>query len=205
MVDGRDGRSLQWGAATRSRAGEAVCGDLAVVTLAADGALVTAVDGLGHGREAARAAQIAGDVVRTFAGDALTSLVRRCHEALSQTRGAAISLAYISTSASTVTWLGIGSVEGRLVTGGPVPRSRRSLGLVRGIVGDQLLPVRPATLEIRRGDIVILATDGIDRGFADALDPWGSPQEIAERILVNHGKVTDDALVVVLRYLDGHR
>jgi hypothetical protein len=47
---------------------------------------------------------------------------------------------------------------------------------------------------------MVLATDGIDYGFADAIRAGGPAQEIADRILAEHGKQGDDALVVVVRY-----
>jgi hypothetical protein len=56
--------SVEWSVATRCRRGEAMSGDLAVVNLLPEGALVGAIDGLGHGREAARAAGLAGEVIR---------------------------------------------------------------------------------------------------------------------------------------------
>ena len=55
---------VEWGVATRCRRGEATSGDLAVVALIPEGTLVAAIDGLGHGGEAARAARKAGAVVR---------------------------------------------------------------------------------------------------------------------------------------------
>jgi hypothetical protein len=57
------------------------------------------------------------------------------------------------------------------------------------------------TLDIRRGDILMLATDGIAPGFGEALDVSGSPQQIAVRILAEHWTGADDGLVLVLRYL----
>jgi hypothetical protein len=48
---------------------------------------------------------------------------------------------------------------------------------------------------------MVLATDGIDSGFARAMSAGGSAQDIADRILAAHGKDSDDALVVVVRYL----
>ena len=59
-VSGRRRHPVEWGVATRCRRGEATSGDLAVVHLLPEGALVAAIDGLGHGSEAARAARKAG-------------------------------------------------------------------------------------------------------------------------------------------------
>jgi hypothetical protein len=48
---------------------------------------------------------------------------------------------------------------------------------------------------------MVLATDGIESRFADAITQGGSAQTIADRILAQHAKAADDALVVVIRYL----
>ena len=67
--------------------------------------------------------------------------------------------------------------------------------------GHDLPVVRPAALAVAPGDLVVLATDGIDAGFADSLDVSGSSQTISDRILADSGKPSDDALVVTVRYL----
>ena len=175
-------------------------GDVAVVLRAPAGALVAVFDGLGHGHEAARAARIARDAVREAAGTDVVALAHRCHRALTRTRGAAVALAYVSTEAGTLTWLGVGNVEGRVVTGDP-RTANASLRLRPGVVGHRLPAIGATTLDIRRGDTIILATDGIARGFGESVDLSGSPRRIAERILAEHWTVSDDGLVLVLRYL----
>jgi phosphoserine phosphatase RsbX len=193
---------VEWGVATRCRRGEATNGDLSVINLLPDGALVAAIDGLGHGLEAARAARTVGDVLRNTRSHDLVSLLDRCHTALKGTRGAVISLAFLSSSRSTMTWLGVGNVEGRLMSGVPsTTRTKGSLAVASGLPGHELPDVSTATLDLRPGDILLLATDGIAPAFADSLDVSGSPQAITERILHDHSKATDDALVVAVRYL----
>lgn len=195
---------LEWGMATRSRPGEMTAGDLSLVTYVSNGALVTVFDGLGHGWEAARAARIAAAVVRSHQGSDLPSLVRECHRALRDTRGAAISIAFISASAAKLTWSGVGNVEGRLLSGGPSPaRTKGSLRLQSGVAGHELPLLTASTLALRRGDLLVFATDGIETAFGDSLQITGSPQDIAQRILDHHGKTTDDALVLAARYLGG--
>ena len=61
--------------------------------------------------------------------------------------------------------------------------------------------MRPSTLSLAPGDLLVMVTDGIDPGFAAALDGGGAAQAIAERVFAAHSKGTDDALVVVVRYL----
>jgi phosphoserine phosphatase RsbX len=194
--------AFEWGVATRCRRGEATTGDLAVLARLPKGALVAAIDGVGHGGEAARAALKAGEVVRKSPSQDLVVLVERCHDALRDTRGAAISLAFISFSKGAVTWLGVGNVEGRVLSGDPwARRPKASLALGHGVAGHELPRVRTATLDLRVGDVVLLATDGVNDGFGDSLDISGSTQAIADRILADHWRPTDDALVVALRYL----
>ena len=198
----RERESVEWGIATRSRRGEATSGDLAVVKLLPEGALVAGIDGLGHGTEAARASRKAAEVVRESPSQDLVILVKRCHAALRGTRGAAISLAFISTSESEMTWLGVGNVEGRVLSGDPwATRPKGSLALERGVPGHELPAMRTATLRVSPGDVMILATDGIEPRFADSPDISGSTQAISDRILAEHWKQPDDALVVAVRYL----
>jgi hypothetical protein len=197
---------VEWSVAKRCRRGEATSGDLAVVAVRPGGALVAGVDGLGHGAEAARAAGRAGAVVRASPGLDLALLMKHCHVALRGTRGAAISLAFISTSAGGVTWLGVGNVEGRVVSGEPsATRPKGSLALGGGVAGYDLPAVRTAALKVLPGDLLILATDGVDPSFADSLDVSGSTHAIAERIMARHRRPTDDALVVAVRYLGVRR
>jgi len=193
---------VEWAVAHRCRPGEARCGDLAVVARLPEGVLVAGIDGVGHGAEAARAAHRAAEVIRRRPGADLEVLVGRCHAALRGTRGAAISLAFVCPAEHGITWLGVGNVEGRVLRSDPAATSPKgSLALSSGVPGHELPPVKPATLRIEPGDVLLLATDGIHRAFADAPDVSGSPRAISERILARHWKAPDDALVLAVRYL----
>lgn len=195
-------QSVEWGLATKCRRGEATSGDLAVVAMRPEGALVAGIDGLGHGVEAAHAARMAGAIVNESQTQDLELLVQRCHLALRGTRGAAISVAFLSCLHSTITWLGVGNVEGRVLSPDPGRwRLRGSLPLGRGLPGHELPKMMTATLEVRPGDVLVLATDGIAAAFADSLDISGSTQVISERIVADHWRRSDDALVLAVRYL----
>ena len=202
MASAQRPQPLEWGAATRTRRGEDDGGDLALVTRTSRGTLIAAIDGAGHGVEAARAARAGAAVLRDHAGDELSTLLVRCHERLRQTRGAAMCLAFFPAELSVMTWLGIGDVQGTVVRrDGADPRPKRALCLAGGVVGFELPTLRQETLEIGRGDVVVLATDGIRASFVDSLLLAGSPQAIADRAVAAHWKPTDDGLVLVVRYL----
>jgi phosphoserine phosphatase RsbX len=195
---------LEWATATRVRPGERVGGDLAVLATAPAGAIIAAIDGVGHGPAALRAARVAVQEASRGAEADIAAVTRRCHRALRYTRGAALSVGLIARARRSLTWLGVGNVEGRLVRATCGGRSaQESLGLAPGLPGRDLPELSPTTLPLNRGDLLIFATDGVAQCFADELDVSGSPAEIAERIMTQHWKANDDALSVVARYLGG--
>ncbi len=197
---------VEWSVATRCRPGEVTNGDRAVVEVRGDETLVAGIDGVGHGVLAARAAQRAAEVIRRTSGHDLTALATRCHQALRSTRGAALSLARVSVAGAQLTWLGIGNVEGRLLSGvSPPTRLKGSLAPAPGIAGHDLPRMTPETLDLEQGDLLILATDGVHVKFADALTISGSAAVIGERVLRNDWEHADDALVIAVRYLGRHR
>jgi len=195
------GAVLDWSVAAQPLAGEAESGDAAVVASLPDGALVAAVDGLGHGPAAARAAKVATEFLRNHANEPLVSLIKRCHEALRTTRGVALSAARFCVRDDTMSWVGIGNVEGRLVRRRRAHPSNETLIVFRGAAGIHLQRVHAATLGVLPGDALVFATDGIDARFGDALTMGRSAEEMAREILQGHAKPNDDALVVVARYL----
>jgi hypothetical protein len=68
-------------------------------------------------------------------------------------------------------------------------------------VGYNLPAVRPAYTDLRAGDAVAFATDGIDADYSASLTPGLTAQRLAERILERHARTTDDALAAVVRYV----
>lgn len=193
--------TLEWDAAALPTPGEKASGDRAVVVLDEHRALAATVDGLGHGPQAAAAAEVAASVLERSATQDPAAAVLECHRALHNTRGAALSLASIDLRRHTVNWLGVGNVEARLLHAGETGPATESLLLRSGIVGYELPRLAAQTTEIARGDVLIFATDGIRRDFADALVPSGSCRDIAQRILEQNALGSDDALTLVIRYL----
>ena len=181
---------------------EAESGDAHLVCERGDRAVVAVIDGLGHGPEAALAARAAVRSVRENADAAVDVLFKCCHESLRSTRGAVMSLAIIDGTNGTLTWAGIGNVEGLLIRGqAGNNRPNECLLLRGGVVGFRLPPLKISTISILPGDTLIFATDGVGREFGRALDVSGSPSEIADYVLRRYATKRDDALVLVSRYL----
>ncbi len=200
---------IEWAVAAAPLAGESESGDLHLVKPVGRGMLVAAVDGLGHGAEAAAAARTAVATLDRHAEEFVLPLVRRCHEALQGKRGVVLSLAYLDGGKQSMTWLSVGNVEGVLLytdqTVRPARPARAALLTRGGIVGAELPQLRAEVVPIAAGDILIFATDGIREGFAEDLPTDPGPQQLADQILARYGKGTDDALVLVARYLGDGR
>lgn len=198
---------VEWSVAGQPLRGQAESGDCYVVKQHVDGVLIAVVDGVGHGPEAVAASRLTAQVLEAYtSGDSLTALIAECHARLRGTRGAVISLAMLNASQGTITWLGVGNIEGLLLrnstrNGSTNSKQQEILLLRAGVVGHQLPRMVLDTLPVHPGDIVIFATDGIRPDFADDIGTGVSPSLIANDILEHHALETDDALVLVVRYL----
>jgi hypothetical protein len=113
-----------------------------------------------------------------------------------------MTVASLHATDSTMSWLGVGNVEGCLL------RADRKLShpfetvlLRSGVVGYQLPALHASVLSVAPGDLLLFATDGIRTGFTQRLSPGETPKQIAHRILAEYFRGTDDALVLAARFL----
>jgi serine phosphatase RsbU (regulator of sigma subunit) len=194
------GAVIEWAAVGRGL--EAQSGDLHVVAAFPHGALVALIDGLGHGPEAAAAAEAAAAVLEVHASAPVLDLLQQCHAALRKTRGAVMSLASFDARSSRMTWAGVGNVDAALLRSSAGRwNGNAAIALRGGVVGFQLPPLRADTLIVAPGDMLVMATDGIRSGFTEGLPMNEAPREMAQGILDRFAKASDDAHVVVARYL----
>src|ERR1700742_4642120 len=128
---------IEWAAARRPVPGEEVCGDYPIaVDVGGTAALFGVADGLGHGSAAETAALRAEEVVTRCRTEPLDVLLQLCHRGLTDTRGAAVTLARLDFETDTMSWIGIGNVTADLVNKTPGgARFRASALLAGGIVG----------------------------------------------------------------------
>jgi serine phosphatase RsbU (regulator of sigma subunit) len=191
---------LEWGVAAAPLPGQTDCGDRHVVQAFAGGVLVAVIDAIGHGAEAAQVAGLAAGVLERHPAEPVHALLLRCHGRLRGSRGAAISIASFDHRTATMNWLGVGNVTGFLVHAGARPNPRpNSLLLRSGIVGDQMPELELSGIPVERGDVLVMATDGIGSHFTEALLDVPEPQQLADRIHRGYAKTSDDSLVLVAR------
>ncbi|MGX1620527.1 SpoIIE family protein phosphatase [Streptomyces sp. NPDC055506] len=159
-------------------------------------------DGLGHGPEAARASSAAVGALHRWSHLSPADALRRLHDALKSTRGAAVAVAQLDLRAGRLRFAGIGNVGARLRTDG----TWRHLLSRPGIVGVH----RPGTLREEEADwaddpLLILHTDGLPSRWTPPADGWLPPADPAVTAAVTirdasspARPVRDDTAVAVL-------
>jgi negative regulator of sigma-B (phosphoserine phosphatase) len=148
---------VEYGVAKFVLPGQGESGDHHLVCCNRNGILVAAIDGIGHGEEAANASKAAAALLRSSADEPVIFLVERCHEKLRATPGVVLSLACIDREHGMMTWLGVGNVEGELMRADAKKGNvRESLLLQAGVVGSQLPALEATVLPIVRGDTLFL-------------------------------------------------
>ncbi len=191
---------VEYGVAKFVLPGQGESGDHHLVCCNQSGILIAAIDGIGHGEEAASAAKAAVSILRAGADEPVISLVQRCHEELRCTRGVVLSLASIDPKRGMMTWAGVGNVQGALMRAGAQKGAVQEVLLLRGgVVGSQLPALQAAVLPVAKGDTLVFVTDGIRGEFAEGLSALEAPQRAANRILERHCRGNDDALALVVR------
>lgn len=194
----------EYGVARFVLPGDGESGDQHLVSCNQGGILIAAIDGIGHGAEAANAAKAAITVLRNGIGEPIISLVMTCHERLRATRGVVLSIASVDVRHGLMTWLGVGNVHGVLVRAAK-KSTQETLLLRAGVVGDHLPQLQAAVLPVGQGDVLVFATDGIRIGFTGTLSPLENPQRAADRILKAFSNGNDDALVLAMRITGIHQ
>ncbi len=190
---------VQWAIAARGL--EQPSGDAFLAVEHGDGTLLAVVDGIGHGTPAAVASQTAVALMRARPADPPIVLLRACHEALRETRGAVLTLAQVQASGR-VAWIGVGNVAAALIEPEPAS-SLRWLAVSGGTVGRSLPPLRVSHEVLQASAVLVFATDGVDPDAIEAYDRRASPADNAHRVLRLGDAGRDDALVLVACYEDG--
>ena len=193
--------TIQWGVANRTMPNEAVTADLHVVRPFPGGVLIGVADGIGHGTEAAQASKQAMELLGRNPSAPVEELMQACHEALNNTRGAVMGLASINFSQNKLTWGGVGDVQGVVCRVNGLETETEALLTKKGVLGHDFTSSSRIEASLQRGDVLIVATDGVDPGFTKDLFPRYAPQVVANDIMDQHYNGRDDAVVLVVRYL----
>ena len=183
---------------SRPRPGEETNGDAYFVKEHDGETLLAVVDGLGHGRGAREAAQVALDTLEQWEGEPLDELILSTHDALRTTRGAVMGAVVLDHERGTFNYAGVGNVEVRVLGASEPARPIPS----NGTLGARLSQVRVWPHRWEEGATLVIASDGISATWDAAAYPGlltRSPQLLAGVLLRDFARNSDDATVLVYR------
>lgn len=201
IIESGENFCLEWCSARYPKSGEGVSGDLFYVKEHDNKVLLAAMDGLGHGEKAYEASKKAVESLKSYKNESLISLANKCHEYLLGSRGVVMSLAVVNSREDTLTWLGVGNVEGTLLRGDDNKfKKTDTIISCRGILGYKLPLLKASMISITPGDMIVFTTDGVQFGFEEDINVVMHPQNIVDRITKGYINHSDDALILAARY-----
>lgn len=180
---------------------EVACGDGWCTHLGQSGTILAmVVDGLGHGPQAAQAADAAKEAFRQAVQRHVTpaEIVQLAHLALRPTRGAALAVAEIDVARGTVHYAGIGNISGAIIG---VGRTQNLVSL-NGIAGHQVGRIREFAYEWTDGATLFMHSDGIATRWTLDEYPGLSSRHPSMRAAViwrEFSRGRDDATVLAVR------
>lgn len=191
-------RNLQTGAASRSKPGELLNGDAYIINhISATQTIAAVIDGLGHGKEAHWASNLAKEQILLKAELPVDALMNQLHRATRGTRGSVAGLLKIDTETHKLLFSGIGNIEGFVLNS----EGKKNLISYGGIIGHNMRTPRVFEFNFQPGDVVCLYTDGITSRWSSEDLNWNDhPQQIAEYIVNQFSRQNDDATVLIVRH-----
>jgi len=178
--------------------GERVSGDAVVIRPLEGGLFAAIVDVLGHGPDAHQLALLIDAYLTRYASSDIPGLMTRLHQHVQGTRGAAAGLCAIDAA------------EGRVVYAGTGNTVLRRFGKIDtrlvshdGVLGQNMRTPRVQTLQLEKGDLVVLYTDGVrDRFTAEDYPSVAhhAPKDVVRTLIERFGKDYDDAACIAVRY-----
>ena len=162
------------------------------------GMTIFVVDGLGHGTEAAVAANAAIAQFENDRRDAPTAIIAAVHRAMRHTRGGAVAVARIDWSGATVTYAGLGNIAGVVV--GTAGAERRMVSL-NGTAGHNARKIQSFEYPCPEG-VLVMHSDGVSTSWNLGTYPGlvnADPMLIAGVLYRDYARGRDDATVVVAR------
>jgi len=187
---------IDTGIVIRPCQGEIVCGDAQLVLDDGETLLVAVVDGLGHGPGAAAASEPFLEFVAEHPSLPLDALMLECSSHISGTRGAAAAIVRIDRAGKKLSFVGVGNIHFHSAAETPM-----NPVCLPGIVGHRVRKVVAYDFDLPETGRFVLCSDGISsRIHMEDYEEKTLAQEIADAVLVQHGKSHDDATCVAVTY-----
>jgi len=174
--------------------GETACGDGFLVLPGKTRSLYMVVDGLGHGAQAAEAADEAVSTVRLYSDRTAGEILTHTHDALKKTRGAAMTVAIVDHDRQLLTCSGVGNISSVILSGA----ASRSMVTQNGTCGRILPRIQEYSYPIESRSMLLMYSDGMNSkcsisGYPGIQDRH--PQLIAGLLYRDFSRHRDDSTV----------
>lgn len=190
------GTDYRYGVSHHALHGEGISGDSWRLAIDGDRTSAMVADGLGHGPQAAEAAQAAAGAFAESPFDAPEALLDRAHQRMAGTRGGAVAFAR-HDGQGLLRFAGIGNVSASLVG----EESSRGLASHPGIVGAQFRKAHAFDYPHVAGQLLVMHSDGLQSRWrlGDYPGLWQRhPGVVAALLHRDYCRGRDDATVLVL-------
>ena len=146
-----------------AKPGEEICGDQWGIETSGEHKTLLLADGLGHGPDAAKAANSAIAILESRPDLAPGDLIDAVHLALRSTRGAAVAAARADRERRIVIFAGLGNISAKIAA--PAEPERHMVS-TNGTAGAEARHIREFSYPWPQGSLVILHSDGIATHWA---------------------------------------
>ena len=190
--------ALSVGAVCLPVRGEQECGDAWAMKQRQDTTLLMLVDGLGHGPDAAAAANRAVAVFEKQERRSPAELLELIHAALRSSRGAAVAVAEVAPGQRTVRFAGVGNISGLILTG----ETGRNMVSHNGTAGLSVRKIQEFTYDWPEGGLLVLHSDGVATHWSLADYPGLALRDsalIAAVLFRDHKRLRDDSTLLVAK------
>ncbi|MET0394808.1 MAG: SpoIIE family protein phosphatase [Chitinophagaceae bacterium] len=185
-----------------AKTGEEACGDNWTTIRKGNQLKLALLDGLGHGPNAALAAEKGVEAFHQYGTDLPNEQLKNIHAAIRKTRGAVIGIAHIDFTNRQLLYSGVGNISGKLFSAGKL----RPCMSYNGIVGHTI----PGTINNyvfvwEKNDMLILHSDGLSGRWDLQKYPQITRHDgsiLAAALYKDHCRGNDDVTIAVTRYLN---
>ena len=193
-------RPYRWSTINLPAPNETVCGDTWRIVERDEQLALIVIDGLGHGPEAAVAANEAAAVFCLKPFSQLSEMFETLHARLRGTRGGAIAACQMNHQSRVMKFVGVGNIAGTIKT--EISGDSRGLFSHNGTIGAQFHKIQQFEYPIPTNGLVILHSDGLQSRWS--LDKYPGlaqrhPGVIAGVLFRDFCRGRDDVTVVVIR------
>ncbi len=188
----------QVGVAVRTHPQSTVCGDGHVIYHNGPRILISVIDGLGHGKEARKAAAIAEAYLHANFRKPLMQMPAELHAVMRSGRGGVAAIAVIDKKNLKLDFIGVGNISGRLW----LPEGKTWVRPVsmNGTLGVSFREPRLYSYPWQKGSVFIMYSDGLKETWELSTQERSMhPSQIARHLVEHNWRHTDDVTVLVTR------